>query len=86
MKYTDRNSAPAVVLPGGDLLLATCGTDSWVDNPKWKGPIYRSHDKGATWKLVSVIDDAPAAIDEPAIVCLPGGPGRAGTRARASGS
>ena len=73
MKYTDRNSAPAIVLPSGDLLLATCGTDSWGDNPKWKGPIYRSHDKGATWKLVSVIEDAPTAIDEPAIARLPSG-------------
>ena len=73
LKYTDRNSAPAVVLPNGDLLLATCGSDSWGNNPKWKGPVYRSQDKGATWKLVSVIDDAPTAIDEPSIVCLPGG-------------
>ena len=73
LKYTDRNSAPAVVLPGGDLLLATCGTDLWADGSKWKGPIYRSQDKGATWRLVTVIDDAPAGIDEPAIVCLPSG-------------
>jgi len=73
LKYTDRNSAPAVVLPNGDLLLATCGADSWGNSPKWKGPVYRSQDKGATWKLVSVIDDAPTAIDEPSIVCLPSG-------------
>ena len=73
MNYTDRNSTPAVILPGGDLLRATCGTDSWSDNPKWKGPIYRSHDKVATWKLVSVIDDAPTSIDEPAMARLPSG-------------
>ncbi len=73
LKYTDRNSAPAVVLPNGDLLLATCGSDSWGNSPKFKGPVYRSQDKGATWKLVSVIDDAPTAIDEPSIVCLPSG-------------
>ena len=63
--YYDRMCGKPVVLPDGGVLLSTYGKDTWT-GPEQLG-VYRSDDRGKSWKFVSRLKGTTGALDEPAI-------------------
>ena len=69
--FYQRAHGEPIQLPGGAVLLATYWSPRGFE--KLRGAIHRSDDRGASWRLVSVIGSDDRVIDEPEIALLSSG-------------
>ena len=63
--YYDRMCGKPVILPGGDILLSTYGKEHWYGAEQLG--LYRSSDRGQSWKFISRLEGSVGILDEPAI-------------------
>ena len=63
--YYDRMCGKPVILPDGDILLSTYGKEHWHGAEQLG--LYRSADRGQSWKFVNRLEGSVGALDEPAV-------------------